>query len=119
MIQIKTINPVTYNIPGKINSTDTNIVYGKTSNIQLELLSSKVVVNYKYFTLDSNNEEVSIKSGSAIYSYAEIQAVKAALSVNMPSNLDEMDEILWKYREGLRYLMAQTFQIPLSDVINA
>lgn len=31
----------------------------------------------------------------------------------------QMDEINWKYKEGLRYLMAQTFGLTVSDIIDA
>ena len=85
----------------------------------MDLYIELVNVSYEYFIIDGNRVETIIKSGTASHTYTQIQAVKDALLPTMPTGMDEMDEINWKYKEGLRYLMAQTFGLAVSDIIDA
>jgi hypothetical protein len=117
---LKTNVAVSYNKPGKINIIESGVIYGKTTSINMMFdIMQAVIVGYEYYIIDGGGNQITVNSGSRTYTFAQVQAVKNALGTSMPTGMDEMDEIQWKYREGLRYIMSQTFGLPITDIVDA
>lgn len=118
-MELKTAVKVNYSKSNRINAIGNDYVHGITTDVKFDLINDMVEVLYEYFIPESEGQgrEV-IRSSVKVWTFDQIQAVKDSLTVEMPANLSEKEELQWKYREGMRLLMAQTFNLPLSKVVN-
>jgi len=124
---LKTNSAITVMQRGAVLPTETEdkVLYGKVTDINLSFELGGVNVMYSYYETIVHDEgtetewaeERLYEYSSKFYTFAQIEALKAAIPA-IPGGLTEEEEMTYKYKEGLRIEMASRFGIEADDLVD-
>ena len=111
---VRTKVDVLYNVG--VQGTATGIVNGSLGGVVWNEDFNQIQANYSYYIIDDLGDAVIILQTAFTISNEDIDNLYNAIKGSIPPNLEERENTRYKFYLAMVFQMAQTFQIPITDV---